>query len=567
MLGLITITSVFRNWWKSSEQKEEQSVNNGRSTKAQKKFNFDEPPISLETIMAEFKLSNDTLRQMMAHMSRNMDKGLEGGPENSTISMLPSFVPELPDGTEEGRFIAMDLGGTNLRVMLMDIVQGEELKTQQFNTRIPNWAMRGTGEQLFDYITKCLAEFLIEKGIQNDGLPVGFTFSYPCDQKNLRSATLLRWTKGFETTGVVGEDVVELLEQSIARRGDIKVKVVALINDTVGTMVAAAHGNDGECHIGVIIATGTNASYMEDASKIKYGLSKATTEYKYPKMIIDTEWGGFGDHSEADYILTQYDKIVDSRSEHPGVNTFDKLVGGKCMGEVVRVVLEKLTRARVLFNGKGSDTLFKQDSFPTKYISEILSDESGSYVHMRDILDELGIDHYSFSDMLLLREVCIVVSRRSANLGAAAIACVLNRVRKPNMVVGIDGSTYKYHPFFDFWVHDKLKELVDPGLNFKLLQTADGSGKGAALITAIISRLKKREQQPQRQPQPQQPQQHMADGHVKVAMGENVEMKGSRKQPSSMNESQKVDLMINDMPTYDSFNGEVENAMIHLSNP
>lgn len=42
------------------------------------------------------------------------------------------------------------------------------------------------------------------------------------------------------------------------------------------------------------------------------------------------------------------------------------------MGEVVRVVLEKLTRARVLFNGKGSDTLFKQDSFPTKYISEIL---------------------------------------------------------------------------------------------------------------------------------------------------------------------------------------------------
>ncbi|EJW70125.1 hypothetical protein WUBG_18967 [Wuchereria bancrofti] len=76
--------------------------------------------------------------------------------------------------------------------MLMDIIPGEELKTEQFNTRIPNWAMRGTGEQLFDYITKCLAEFLIEKGIQNDGLPVGFTFSYPCDQKSLCSATLLR---------------------------------------------------------------------------------------------------------------------------------------------------------------------------------------------------------------------------------------------------------------------------------------------------------------------------------------------------------------------------------------
>ncbi|VDK62046.1 unnamed protein product [Gongylonema pulchrum] len=49
--------------------------------------------------MAEFKLTNDTLRRMMAHMSRNMDKGLEGGPEKSTVAMLPSFVPELPDGT------------------------------------------------------------------------------------------------------------------------------------------------------------------------------------------------------------------------------------------------------------------------------------------------------------------------------------------------------------------------------------------------------------------------------------------------------------------------------------
>lgn len=35
----------------------------------------------------------------MVDMSYNMDKGLEGGPNNSTVSMLPSFVPELPDGT------------------------------------------------------------------------------------------------------------------------------------------------------------------------------------------------------------------------------------------------------------------------------------------------------------------------------------------------------------------------------------------------------------------------------------------------------------------------------------
>lgn len=37
-------------------------------------------------------------------------------------------------------------------------------------------------------------------------------------------------------------------------------------------------------------------------------------------------------------------------------------------------------------------------------------------------MDELGIDDYTFSDMLLFREVCLVVSRRSANLSAAGEA-------------------------------------------------------------------------------------------------------------------------------------------------
>lgn len=56
----------------------------------------------LESVMAEFQLSNDTLRRMMAKMSADMDAGLAGGIEKSTLAMLPSFVPELPNGTGNG---------------------------------------------------------------------------------------------------------------------------------------------------------------------------------------------------------------------------------------------------------------------------------------------------------------------------------------------------------------------------------------------------------------------------------------------------------------------------------
>lgn len=50
-------------------------------------------------------------------------------------------------------------------------------------------------------------------------LPLGFTFSFPCKQTDLDSATLIRWTKGFTASGVEGKDVIKLLRDACIRRG------------------------------------------------------------------------------------------------------------------------------------------------------------------------------------------------------------------------------------------------------------------------------------------------------------------------------------------------------------
>lgn len=47
---------------------------------------------------------------------------------------------------------------------------------------------------------------------------LAFTFSFPCKQSSLSQATLVSWTKGFSCTGVVGNDVVLLLQQAVNRR-------------------------------------------------------------------------------------------------------------------------------------------------------------------------------------------------------------------------------------------------------------------------------------------------------------------------------------------------------------
>lgn len=66
------------------------------------------------------------------------------------------------------------------------------------------------------------------------------------------------------------------------------------------------------------------------------------------------------------------------------------MISGMYMGELVRLVVEKLTKEGLLLGGKGSDLLFSRGRFYTKYVSEIESDPPGTYTNCKEILEELG---------------------------------------------------------------------------------------------------------------------------------------------------------------------------------
>lgn len=119
--------------------------------------------------------------------------------------------------TVEGKFLALDLGGTNFRVLLIEIVD-EQLHNESEIFSVPDELMKGTGEALFDYIVACIHSFMDKRNLIQYRFPLGFTFSFPCRQEGLNRARLTTWTKGFKCSGVEGEDVVDLLRQAIDRR-------------------------------------------------------------------------------------------------------------------------------------------------------------------------------------------------------------------------------------------------------------------------------------------------------------------------------------------------------------
>ncbi|XP_041370918.1 hexokinase-1-like isoform X2 [Gigantopelta aegis] len=444
----------------------------------------------IEALVKGFKLSTLTYKRIMHLLDAEMNNGLTKHTHHvADIKMFPTFVRSLPDGTETGSFLALDLGGTNFRVLLVKIDE-LDVDIQSKTYLIPQRIMLGTGQQLFDHIADCIGKFINEHDLKGQKLPLGFTFSFPCRQEGLAKARLSKWTKGFRCEGVVGEDICQLLHEALKRRTNTDVEIVAIVNDAVGTLMSAAHG-DRACEIGLILGTGCNACYMETLDNV--GLWDTDNKDKaHPnQVIINTEWGAFGDNGCLDFVRTEYDRELDTYSINPGKQIMEKMISGMYMGEIVRLTLERLTSEGLVFMGADRDSLlFERGKFYTKYVSEIESDHDEFFRNTKQVLEELGIDNFTTEDCKIIKYVCTLVSARSAFLAAAGLATLINRLKKPEMTIAVDGSLYRFHPRFHNLMSLKIKELVHNGLKFKLSLSHDGSGKGAALVAAVAMRLR-----------------------------------------------------------------------------
>jgi len=435
----------------------------------------------IEDLCRDLVINNDHISQMEQKLRQAIDKGLDASSHSSaTVKCFPTFVNQLPSGHEVGRFLALDLGGTNFRVVLMKI-SGSQSEMESEIFPISQETMVGAGTQLFDHIASCLASFVKTRGI-TESLPLGFTFSFPCRQNGLASGELIKWTKGFSCEGVEGEDVVQLLKEAISRRNDVSIDIAAILNDTTGCLMSCAWKNP-KCRIGMIIGTGTNACYLENAENI--GTLDQQTRAGGEQMIVNTEWGAFGDQGELDFILTRWDREVDSGSINPGKQIFEKMISGMYMGEVVRQVLVDLMEEGLIFQGTG-EKLLKRGAFLTKYVSEVESDPVGVYVLCRSALAELGISNPSVEDCSALRYVCECVSRRAGFMVSAGITALLKKMDYHDVVVAVDGSVFRFHPHFPNIVKSRIAQLMGIDYKFDLMLSTDGSGRGAALVAAVL---------------------------------------------------------------------------------
>jgi hexokinase len=192
----------------------------------------------LMRITSPFHITVETLAHVMTEMETHCQMGLEPNTNKSSdLKMLPTYVTNLPTKKEQGEILALDLGGTNFRTLLVKLHPNTEPQVISEAHIVPD-SKKILASDLFEFIVDVLKQFMIRNRLDlNQEYVLGFTFSFACEQIALNKGNFLTPSKGWVLSDLVGQDVVEKL-QTIIYQKQLKVKITALINDTVGTLMA-----------------------------------------------------------------------------------------------------------------------------------------------------------------------------------------------------------------------------------------------------------------------------------------------------------------------------------------
>lgn len=462
---------------------------------------------------------------------RQMDEGLSK--QGTMLSQIPTYVTNVPNGTEKGTYLAVDLGGTNFRVCSIILHGNHTFSLQQSKVAVPRALMEAKqATELFHFLAQQIEAFLKEhhndhfekhkqEGLgEQEFFDLGFTFSFPVNQVGINKGFLMRWTKGFDIDEAVGQDVCGLLQKEINAL-KLPVRVAALVNDTVGTLMARSYTSPGQTKtlIGAIFGTGTNGAYVEKLDKvtkmkdIEATNGKAEYDRTTGLMVVNSEWGSF-DNELRILPNTPYDIDLDKESVNPGIQMFEKRVSGMFLGEILRralLALYKNPDAKVaLFKDSSSadnDTtstttvatdsaLYKQWGIDTSFLSIVEEDSSDHLRITKQTLEkDLGVSAPSTEDCVAVKTLVHAIGKRAARLSAVALAGVVigtNKLKEDEIVdIGVDGSLVEYYPGFEDYIREAFREIDGIGEDEKRIRIGlakDGSGLGAALIALVAAK-------------------------------------------------------------------------------
>jgi len=466
----------------------------------------------------------DLLKELTApldnllQIAKDFSKTYQNLALSSSTQFLPTPITSLPDGKEKGKFLALDLGGSNLRVGVVELfgedsgspgsVSPSSLVTEpdlglevptapRFRIApssawaIPDYLKSMQAEALFDWVGECIASVIrtylsqcsegVAGEIIHDGLPLGVTFSFPMAQSSHTSALLMPMGKGF--TFSTTNDLATLLsnaytKERILSKGGFKlpkVEVVAITNDSISTLLAGGYVHNGNATVGIIVGTGVNATCLCPMGKLG-DFKKPTQEADATHVLLNAELSINGTLPPLERYVAKWDRILDMENEKPGFQPLEEMVAGRYLGEIVRLVsLDVLGGEETRLPPR----FYKPYAVETKICAEVEGEDRAEKVI--DILKSYFCDtgaswDWDTTSATTFTDICKVVSNRAAALVMAATVGILDfnddlglytpRAEQPeeeagDIIISFTGAVLEKYPYFQERCQRYIEQVIE----------------------------------------------------------------------------------------------------------
>ena len=415
----------------------------------------------------------------------DMERGLKG--LSSSLPMIPSYITPVSNVPPGKTVLALDAGGTNLRVSRVHFDNdGKAVAEGTVKHPMPGTKGRVNAVEFFDLIADAALPVFAEA---SNVAGIGFTFSYPMEMQTNADGVLLAFSKEVDAPDVVGKAIGAGLREALARKGRVYDGPIVLLNDTVATLLSGLasipidgggesakniYGVSGGPVIGFILGTGFNTAYPETS------IPKIGFESKDAPQIVVCETGTFNLRYRG-----PLDREFDSGTKNPGTYALEKATSGAYLGPLTLHILKQAVKDKIIRFGKSAEFL----ALP-QLETRILNEFSRTPLAGEGPLGSLfGADE---SDALAAMQYLVsIITERGALFSAAVLAATVERMETvcepyAPVRIAVEGTTYMVYKglrrSLESWLHTMLvKENLRP---YVISPVEQASLFGAAVAAA-----------------------------------------------------------------------------------
>jgi len=367
------------------------------------------------------------------------------------LPMIPTYVSGQLHPKQGAKAIAVDVGGTNLRVALLEL---KDLKTEIIDI-VKEPALGKTEPVTFDVFIEGLVD-KIEPFLCHSKT-ICFSFAHEVDHMNDMDGRARFISKEVSITDFKDRPMARSLKLAIKHRTGVDVDIV-LINDTVGVAGSMLqHGDEFQNYFGIVMGTGANSCYIEKCENIK-----KTDDAKTNTMFINVESGAY-----VPSFVSEIDKMFDATTFVPDTAIMEKMVSGEYLGKLYCYLIKKASLAG-LFTPSFSRNIESKTLLSTEELSLFYENQRrGKYAGMCE--DE--------SDRQLLYFFASCLIERAAALISIKIIAISKKIFKPigtPICVIVEGSTYYGIKGFKEMVINNVSEYAGD-MDIKLFNVKDAA--------------------------------------------------------------------------------------------